>query len=196
MHSAPKTDAASDVGVLFPGTRAERRRLIARTSARILLTTAGLLLLYAFVPIPGESGAGPLLGMLAGFVVFLVLAGSQIRSIVGADHPVLRAVEVISFSIPLLVVVFAFTYLSLSQNDPGSFSEDLDRVDAIYYAVSTISTVGPGDITPETSAARLLVTAQMLFNLVLVAFVVRLAILSMRTGLQRRGLDDGLGEDD
>jgi hypothetical protein len=114
------------------------------------------------------------------------LAGWQIRTILRAQHPVLRAGEVTTFAFLLLVVVFAFTYLSLSRAYPASFSEHLDRVGALYYTVSTISTVGFGDITAESDAARILVTIQMVLDLGLIAGFVRLVILATRMGLRRR----------
>src|SRR6187549_1772693 len=134
-------------GVL-PGHPAVRRRLIARTGLRVFGLTLGMLALYAFVPVPGSSGAAA-----------------------------------------LLVVVFAFTYLTLSRADPASFSEQLDRVDAMYYTVSTVATVGLGDITPASEAARILLTFQMLFDLALIAGLVRLVILATRTGLRRQNID-------
>jgi voltage-gated potassium channel len=148
--------------------------------------TVGLFALYAFVPIPGSSRRGIAVGLIVGLVIFVVLVGWQVRSIVRAEHPVLRAVEVVAFAYPLLVVVFAFTYLSLSRVDAANFSERLDRVGALYFTVSTISTVGFGDITADTDGARILVTFQMLFNLALIAGLVRLVILATRTGLHRR----------
>ncbi len=175
-------------GVL-PGHPRERRRLIARSGLRILATTLGMFVLYAFVPVPGSSGAAALLGMIGGLLVFVGLIGWQLHTIVRAEHPVLRAIEVVAFALPLLVVVFAFTYLSLSRADSASFSEHLDRVDAMYYTVSTVTTVGIGDITPTSVGARILVTFQMLFDLMLIAGLVRLVILATRTGLRRQNID-------
>jgi voltage-gated potassium channel len=178
---------------VLPDDARERRRMIARSGLRILVTTVGLLVLYALVPAAGRSGAGALVGLIIGLVVFVALIGWQIRAIARAEHPVARAVEVIALALPMLMVVFAFTYLSISRADPGSFSEHLDRIDAIYYTVSTISTVGFGDIAAESSAARILVTIQMLFDLALIAGLVRLVMLATRTGLQRR-LEDAAAE--
>jgi len=164
----------------------ERRRLLARSGLRILGTVLGMLVLYAVVPVPGSSGAAALVGMVAGLAFFVVLVGWQLHAIVRAEHPVLRAVETISFALPMLVVVFAFTYLTISRADPHSFTEPLDRVDAMYFTVSTVSTVGLGDITPVSAGARVVVTFQMLFDLALLAGLVRLLILATRTGLRRK----------
>jgi voltage-gated potassium channel len=160
--------------------------LLARSGLRIFGIALGMLLLYAVVPVPGNSGAAALLGMVAGLLFFVVLIGWQLHTIVRAEHPVLRAVEAIAFALPVLIVVFAFTYLTISHADPHSFSEPLDRVDSLYFTVSTLSTVGLGDITPSSPGARVVVTFQMLFDLALLAGLVRLVILATRTGLRRQ----------
>jgi hypothetical protein len=177
---------ANDLGAVLPGDPRERRRMIIRSGIRILAMTGGLLVLYALVPIPGTSGIGALVGMAIGLIGFLGLIGLQIRTIVRAEHPVLRAFEVVAFAVPLLVAVFAFTYLSLSRQEAVSFTEHLDRVGALYYTVSTLSTVGFGDIAARSDAARILVTVQMLFDLALIGVLVRLVILVTRAGLRRQ----------
>lgn len=171
---------------VLPEHPGERRRLLVRSGLRILGIVAGMLLIYAFVPVPGTSGVAALIGLLVGLVLFVVLVGWQLRTIVRAEHPVLRAVEAIAFALPLLIVVFAFTYLTISRADPQSFSEPLSRVDAMYFTVSTVSTVGLGDITPTSAGARIAVIFQMLFDLALLAGLVRLVVLATRTGLRRK----------
>lgn len=175
-------------GVL-PDHPQERRRVLARSGLRILGIALGMLLLYAFVPVPGTSGAAALFGMIAGLLLFAALMGWQLRTIVRAEHPVLRAVEAIALALLMLVVVFAFTYLALSRIDSQSFSEELGRVDSMYYTVSTLSTVGLGDITPISTPARIVVTFQMLLDLALIAGMVRLVVLATRTGLRRQNVD-------
>ncbi len=165
--------------------------MLVRSGLRILGIALGMLLLYAVVPVPGTSGAAALLGMLAGLALFVVLVGWQLHTIVRAEHPVLRAVEAISFALPMLVVIFAFTFLTISHADPQSFSEPLGRVDAMYFTVSTVATVGFGDVTPTSPGARVAVTFQMLFDLALLAGLVRLVILATRTGLRRQEAGSG-----
>ena len=187
---------ANDLGAVLPGDPRERRRMIIRSGIRILAMTGGLLVLYALVPIPGASGIGALVGMAIGLIGFLGLIGLQIRTIVRAEHPVLRAFEVVAFAVPLLVAVFAFTYLSLSRQEAVSFTEHLDRVGALYYTVSTLSTVGFGDIAARSDAARILVTVQMLFDLALIGVLVRLVILVTRAGLRRQSASEEVRGDE
>jgi len=171
---------------VLPDHPAERRRVLARSGLRILGVALGAMLLYAFVPVPGSSGVAALIEMVVGLILFVALVGWQLHTIVRAEHPVLRAVEALAFALLMLVVVFAFTYLTISDADPQSFSETLGRVDAMYFTVSTISTVGLGDITPASPGARLVVTFQMLFDLALLAGLVRLVVLATRAGLRRQ----------
>ncbi len=170
-------------------------RLIVRSALSILGLTIGLLALYALVPVPSDSsGAAAILSMISGLVLFVVLVGWRIHRIMGDQHPVLRAIEALALALPLLIVIFAFSYLTLSRADPASFSEHLGRVDAFYYTVSTLTTVGFGDITADSAGARILVTVQMLFDLALIAVLVRLVVLVTRTGLRRQSAEgDRLG---
>lgn len=165
--------------------------MLLRSGLRILGIALGMLLLYAVVPVPGTSGVAALLGMVAGLVLFVVLVGWQLHTIVRAEHPVLRAVEVVVFALPMLVVIFAFTFLTISRADPQSFSEPLGRVNAMYFTVSTLATVGFGDITAASPGARIVVTFQMLFDLALLAGLVRLVILATQTGLRRQETGSG-----
>jgi voltage-gated potassium channel len=189
----PNTDRdLHDLAAVLPGDVRERRRIIAGTGLRILATTTGLLILYAAVPVPGTSGVGALIGLIVGFVVFVGLVGWQIRSILSAEHPILRGIEVVAFALVLLIVVFAFAYLSIARADAAAFSEELDHVGALYYTVSTVSTVGFGDISAVSDPARILVTVQMLLDLALIAGFARLMILVTRTGLRRQGAGPAL----
>ena len=175
----------------LPGDARARRRVIVATLIQIAVVTVVLLVLYATVPVPGTSGAGALVAMLAGMAVFAVVVGLQVRAIVRAEYPVARALALVGFALPILLAAFAFTYLSVSDADPASFSEELDRVGAFYFTVTTLATVGFGDISAQSDAARVLVTTQMLFDLALIAGLARLIVLAARVGLHRRMDDPG-----
>ena len=51
--------------------------------------------------------------------------------------------------IPIFIVVFAWTYLTLARSDATGFSQPLTRISALYFTVTVFSTVGFGDITPN-----------------------------------------------
>ena len=85
------------------------------------------------------------------------------------------------------MVVFAYIYLWISESNAGAFSEELDRIGAMYYTVSIVSTLGFGDISAVTDGTRLVVTVQMLLDIALIAGFARLVIIATRTGIRRKG---------
>ena len=189
MKPAPLNDTSEfhDLDAIFPGDAIARRRLVAQVSIRIAAVTIAMVGLYAVLPVPNASGTLAVIGLIAGLVAFMALLALQIRSIVHHQHPVLRAIEVVAFALPLLVFVFAYIYLWISDVSPGAFTEELDRIGAVYYSVSIISTLGFGDISPVTDGPRLVVTLQMLLDIALIAGFGRFVIIATRTGLQRKG---------
>jgi voltage-gated potassium channel len=115
-----------------------------------------------------------------------VLLGWQIRRILVATYPGLQAIEALALALAVLIVVFAYSYLSLSRANAGNFSEPLDHVTAVYFTVVTFGTVGFGDIVPRTDATRVLVTVQIVLDLVLLAGIARTIVFAAKLGARRR----------
>ena len=103
----------------------------------------------------------------------------QVRAILRAPHPALRAVEGIALSLPLFLLLFATAFVQLSGTDPGAFTEPLDRVDGLYFVVTVFATVGFGDISPVSEVARVLVTLQMVGDLVLIGLVLKVFLAAV-----------------
>lgn len=116
-----------------------------------------------------SSGAALVL-LLAGFVVLGTL---QVRSVLHAPYPVIRATEVLALLIPLFVLTFAGYYYVVDQQAPSSFNASLTRTDALYFTVTVLATVGFGDIVPVSEAARVAVTVQMVADLVVLGVLIR-----------------------
>src|SRR4051794_20310714 len=110
-----------------------RRRAIARSTIEALLTWIVLVGGYYILPIGHERGTRLFLRLsIAVAVVGLVLV-RQMRKIVTAALPELRAGEAIGLTIPLFLFVFAAIYLSLSRTSAVSFSEPLNHTKALYF---------------------------------------------------------------
>jgi hypothetical protein len=169
----------------------ERRIVVRRSGLRIATTAVVVVALFVLLPLPDRSGARAVTLLLGGLLLFLITLGRQLRSIVAAEHPELRAIEALSAATLLLVFVFAYVYVSVSHARPESFSEPLSHVDAVYFVLTTISTVGFGDIAARSQAARLLVTGQIVLDLLLIVGLARSAVLAARMGLRRQ--DDAEG---
>lgn len=65
----------------------------------------------------------------------------------------------------IVLVGFSLVYYMLATNSSGQMSGLHTRVDALYFAMTTMTTVGFGDIHAVGQRARVLVTLQMAFNL-------------------------------
>ena len=139
---------------------------------RVVGSTAALLVVYAVRPVD-RSGVVAAVLLLVGLVLLVALVAWQIRAVTRAHYPVLRAVEAFVTTAVLFVVLFATGYTALSDLAPDAFSEPLDRVGAFYLTVTVLATVGFGDITPVSSAARVAVTVQMVCGLAFVGLVGR-----------------------
>jgi len=169
--------------------RSERRRAWLRTGAVLTLAWVVLIGVYYLIPdglLPDRhSGVAAVLRLGAGIALFVAILVTQARRITGAELPELRAVEALGVVIPLFLVVFATVYLSMTKGSPGMFSEQLNHTRALYFAVTVFSTVGFGDITPKTDLAMIIVSVQMLLDLVIIGAVVRLLLNAAQAGLAR-----------
>lgn len=166
--------------------RRQQRRVVTRSALRILVSVVLLFALYGALPVADRTGLGTLLELLVGLIIFAALLGWQVLKIMGAEHPELRAAEALAIAVPVVLIVFAFTYLSLSHVYPKSFSEPLNHVRAIYFVVTVVSTVGFGDITPKTDAAMIVVSFQIMLDLVLLVGIVRAVFFAAQVGVRRR----------
>jgi hypothetical protein len=166
-------------------TASARRRLIIRAVMRPALTTTGLLLVYYLMPV-GDRNTGPTaVSLIIGLVLVAALLTWQVIRIRTAKYPRLRAIEALSLSAPLFLLVFASFYFATAHGNPAAFSEGLTRTDALYFTVTVFATVGFGDITAVTEGARVLVMIQMIGDLVLVGIVARVIVGAVRAGLRR-----------
>lgn len=175
----------------LPRDPRERRRLFALSVLQVAGMTLALLVLYAVAPVAGRTDTGAILALLGALVVFLLLLAWQIRAIVQAPHPEVRAIQILLLAFVVILIVFSYTYLSLAEQDSGSFSEHLSRVAAFYFSVSTFATVGFGDIAARSDPARLVVTIQMLLDLALIAGAARLVLGAVRMALSSRQPEEG-----
>ena len=88
----------------------------------------------------------------------------------------------------VLVPLFALGYYALEQGDPDQFAEMSTKTDALYFTMSTLGTVGFGDVHATGQIARGLVTIQIAFDLVFVAALVSVLTTQFRArAAERRG---------
>ena len=155
------------------------------------ITTTGLVVaLYYVLPVqpPHQS---PLLRTATGVVLFAAVLAFEVRAIVRHRDPVARAVRAMAIVIPFFIADFAWIYLTLSWAQPAALGGRLTRTEALYFTVTVLSTVGFGDITPKTDMARIIVTIQMVLDLLVLGVVVRLILDTARRRSSQIRADQG-----
>lgn len=160
------------------GTLTARRRrwLIARGLLRALATTVVLVALYYVLPLNRLSEGNVVVVLVIGVALLAIMIAWQVRAIERSDYPGIRAVQSLASTTPFFLLLFASTYYILSLGDPAMFTEPLTRTDSLYLTVTIFATVGFGDISAQAETARLVVTAQMLLDLVVLGLGIQVIL--------------------
>jgi len=142
--------------------------------------------LYAALPVTSTSDVTSVVVLVVGVILLGVIVAVRVRQIVRDPNPGLRAAEALALVVPLFVALFSWSYVLLSAADPGAFSEPLNRIDAAYFCLMILSTVGFGDISPTADLSRLLVAGQIVISLTLLAGAVRVISVAARAAAAGR----------
>jgi voltage-gated potassium channel len=84
-----------------------------------------------------------------------------------------RSTRVLIILLILLVMSFSLVFYLLNEVDPDQIAGLDTRTDALYFTVSTMTTVGYGDVHAVGQVARALVCGLIVFNIVVVASLYR-----------------------
>ncbi len=144
------------------------------------LSVVALVALYYVAPVPDQRSSAIIVRVAVASALVALVVIWQVRSVTRSDRPRLRAVEGLSVTVTLMVVLFATAYVTMSDWDQMAFSEPLGRTGALYFTLTTLTTVGFGDIVARTDAARIAVMVQMVFNVAVLGLVVRLILNAAR----------------
>ena len=164
--------------------RVKRRRALV-IIGRSLLVAAAVSAGYFVLPLTSLA-ADTALELLIGLVVISGLLAWQTLGILRSPLPAVQAVATIAITVPMFLVLFATTYFLMDEGDSGGFSERLTKLDALYFSISTFTTVGFGDITATSQVARAVVTTQMVLGMVLLGLIVRVIVGAVQVARSRR----------
>ncbi len=156
------------------------RRSVLAAIARATVATSLLLVGYALMPLRVIADLEPLGGAVIAGTLIIGVVWWQLRAVARAELPQLRAVEALAVTVTVIVVTFAASYLNLSLHDPDAFSEHLGRTSALYFTMTTLATIGYGDIHPVSEHARIGVMVQIVANVVVLGAAARLIIAMAR----------------
>jgi hypothetical protein len=168
-------------------------RLGAAFVANIVVAIVVLLALYALIPVTPEVNGGWVTRLVIGVIATIGVISLQVRALTRVRNPFVRLARSLVASVLFFVIAFATTYVAMSASAPDSFTEHLDKVGALYFSMTTLTTVGFGDITPVTHTARIVVILQMAGDLVVVAVASRL-LFRVATTTHSRRVDEAAAE--
>src|SRR3954453_16438384 len=155
-----------------------RRELWKAIGAVVRLIVVLVVMLAVYLVAPWDrrmdlSAGALLVGWLVVLVLVVVL---DVLAVLRSRYPWRRAAEGAVLSVLVLLLPFASAYVLMEQADPGSFTQSLTRIDGLYFAVTVFSTVGFGDIAPVSEVARVVVTVQIIIDLLLVGIIVKVLV--------------------
>ena len=146
---------------------------LAQTTVVLVLLTVGYYLLPLRVPWGDAVSAGRLAGSLLAWAALVVLLRAESRRSRLRQEPRYHRVQQLLTALYLLVLAFALLYVVTVTVAPEQFAGMANRTDALYFSVTIMGTVGFGDVHAALTPSRLMVTAQMLFNLIYLGTALR-----------------------
>ena len=164
---------------------------IVRSFLRAAGSSAVLVTIYYLLPLDHTAQWLAVMMLAIGLAVLIGLVAYQVRAISGSRYPGLRALEALAVTVPLFLLLFASTYMVMAALSARSFSQPLNHTDALYFTVTVFATVGFGDITPTAGVARLVVTGQMIVDLIILGLGARVILGAVSRGRQRRPAEPG-----
>jgi hypothetical protein len=169
----------------------QRRQAVAFAIARAVLVAVGVIVVYGLVPFDRSSTGDIFLVGLAAVVIIVLVNVFELRAVSLAEFPTLRAFEALSLSLVVVLVAFASMYLVLTNDNADAFDEALNHTGALYFSLTTLTTIGYGDIVPVSDTARKVVMAQMLIDVLVIGVFVRLVVNVVRARLPRSANHSG-----
>jgi len=165
---------------------AKRRRLITIGLLRASPGTAALVVAYYLLPLDHLVDVPLGVSLAAGLLALTAMTAYQVRAIIRARYPGIRAIEALAATAPLFLLLFAATYVVMARADLSNFNvHPLTRTDLLYFTVTVFATVGFGDITATSQATRVIVTVQMILDLIVLGLGIRVFLGAVQRGRHR-----------
>src|SRR6478736_4618627 len=146
QHLTGTERACMDIQPSMTMSRATRRAF-GIGLLRAAFSTLVVLVAYFVLPLDGLSDVSVFVLLPVALVAFAGGIAFEVRGILAAERPAVRAIEALARVVPIFLVLFASTYYVMATAEPSWYSEHLSRLDALYFAVTIFATVGFGDIT-------------------------------------------------
>ena len=154
--------------------------------ARLAAVLALVLVLYFTVPVSFEVETSDVVQLVISVTALCLLAAVVLvevrHQLVGSD----RRIDGLVIALMIAVLGFALGFYVLAQRNPDQIVDLHTRIDALYFTMATLLTIGYGDVHATGQAARTLVLIQMVFNVVILATAASTITTRIRTQAEKR----------
>ncbi len=146
---------------------------------RLFLGTVALVALYFLVPVEVTENLVLRAALSVGLIVLVtVLIYWEIRRQVRQTQSPIWG---LGLAVVAGLMVFALTDYVVARNYPGEFEGLVTRLDGLYFALTTLATVGYGDVHAAGQLARAVVCFQQAFNIVVLASATSVILGQLRS---------------
>ena len=133
-----------------------------------------MLVVYFAFPCASTRRSGTAVSLFLTTVGLGLLAVTMVTELKNLRHgAAVRSAQSLALLFVMLVMAFSLAFFLLNRVDPDQVAGLHTRTDALYFTLSTMATVGYGDVHAEGQVARAVVCALIVFNVVVVASLYR-----------------------
>jgi hypothetical protein len=151
---------------------------------------AAALIIALYMWLPAPSGDDPPWGVFVAIVVislvYIVAGVWSLFRIQKSRHPARTGITLLALMITAIIVIFSLAYLSLSVDNPANFNVPLDKISALYFTMTILTTVGFGDIHAQTHPAMIAVMVQMVISLTLITTLAKVLTETSKRVMRQR----------
>lgn len=135
-----------------------------RRVLRFLVAVVLLCVVYFTVPLTREIGRSEVAQLAVGALALTLLAFMVVWEVRQQMADQNRTIDRLALAMAVAVMGFALIFYVMAKSDPGQIVGLDTRIDSLYFTMTTLLTIGYGDIHAEGQGARALVLVQMIFN--------------------------------
>ena len=152
---------------------------------RLVGITVLVLAFYFVCPVDSDPAGGPVLRAFLAVLLLAALATAVVAQIMLSLEDEDRHLDGLILAILAVWVVFALAFYILASHQADQVAGLSTKLDSLYFAATTMLTIGYGDVHATGQLARGMVLVQMLFDVVFVAMGVSVLNAQVRNRVER-----------
>jgi voltage-gated potassium channel len=140
-----------------------------RRVVRLTVAVTLLCIVYFTIPLTREIGRGEIAQIAVGVVALALLGFMVVWEVRQQLVDQSRNIDRLALAMAVAVMGFALGFYIMAQRDPTQITGLHTRLDSLYFTMTTLLTIGYGDIHAAGQLARGVVLVQMVFNVAILA---------------------------